>query len=85
MRKRKLKRKIIIWIMLIIGFGAMEFPGIFYVQHKIESYIFSMPFIYGYILCWWIYMCLVIFAAYKLNWGNEPDKRKDKSKGKRDE
>lgn len=64
--------------MLLIGFCAMEFPGIFFIQHKIKPYIFNLPFIYGYIICWWIYMCIVIFIAYRLNWGNRQEKTDNK-------
>lgn len=69
-KKRKWTRKTkIILILLLIGFCAMEFPGVFFFQKKITPFLFGLPFIYGYILCWWFYMCAVLFYAYKINWG----------------
>ena len=63
------KRKIIIWGLLIIGFGMVEFPGILFVGDKIYPYIFGLPFLYGYILLGWVYICCVLFYAYKTSWG----------------
>lgn len=59
----------LIWILLLIGLAAMEFPGVFFFQNKVDPFIFGFPFIYGYILCWWAYMCLVLLFAYKTRWG----------------
>lgn len=42
-------------MLLVIGFGAIEFPGIFFVMDKVEPFIMGMPFLYGYIFCWWLY------------------------------
>ncbi len=67
-RKMTTKTKVI-WILLIIGFAMMEFPGVFFFQSKADPFIFGFPFIYGYILCLWAYMCVVLFYAYKVNWG----------------
>lgn len=62
-------RKTIIILLLIIGFGAIEFPGIFFVMDKVEPFIMGVPFLYGYIFCWWLYMCSVFFYAYRTSWG----------------
>ncbi len=62
-------RKTIIIVLLVIGFGAIEFPGIFFVMDKVEPFIMGMPFLYGYIFCWWLYMCSVFFYAYRTGWG----------------
>ena len=59
----------IIWTLLIIGFAFMEFPGVLFFQKTADPFIFGLPFIYGYIICWWVYMVVVMFFAYRLNWG----------------
>lgn len=59
----------LIWLLLIIGFAGMEFPGVFFFKDKVDPFILGMPFIYGYILCWWVYMCAVLLFAYKTRWG----------------
>lgn len=67
-KQQNIRRKLII-VLLIIGFGAIEFPGIFLVMDKVEPFIMGLPFLYGYIFCWWIYLCAVFFYAYKTRWG----------------
>lgn len=59
----------VIWSLLLLGFALMEFPGVFLFRDKVTPFIFGLPFIYGYILICWAYMCLVLFYAYKTNWG----------------
>ena len=63
------KRKTVIWILIILGLCAMEFPGILFLSDKIYPFILGVPFLYGYMFCCWIYMCLVMFYAYKTSWG----------------
>ena len=63
----------IIWGLLILGFCLMEFPGVLFFHDKITPYIFGLPFIYGYILCCWVFMCLVLGYAYKTNWGKNEE------------
>lgn len=58
----------ILWTAIIIGFAIMEFPGIFFIN-RIDPVIFGLPFIYGFIIIMWIYMCIVLLIAYKTNWG----------------
>jgi hypothetical protein len=66
----------IICVLLLIGFAFMEFPGVLFFQKVSDPFIFGFPFIYGYIICWWIFMVAVLFVAYRLNWGV---KRREKS------
>lgn len=66
------KRKLAIWLHLAIGFGASEFPGILFVGDKIYPRIFGLPFLYGYILCCWLYFFSVLVYACKTRWGKEP-------------
>ena len=63
------RRKVLIIILLVIGFAAIELPGIFFVMDKVYPFIFGMPFLYGYIFCWWMYLCAVFFYSYKTGWG----------------
>ena len=70
--KTPTKKKVII-ILLIIGFMFMEFPGVFFFKDIAEPRIFGFPFIYGYILICWAIMCIILFYAYKTNWGMPPD------------
>jgi Protein of unknown function (DUF3311). len=70
MSKRKMSgQSKLIWVLLLIGLAAMEFPGVFFFQNKVDPFILGFPFIYGYILCWWVYMCAVMLFAYKTRWG----------------
>jgi hypothetical protein len=50
----------------------MEFPGIFFIN-RIDPMIFGMPFIYGFTLIMWAVMCVIMFIAYKSNWGKGKD------------
>lgn len=63
------KRKLVIWILLMLGFCAIEFPGILLVRDRVYPFVLGMPFLYGYILCCWMYMCSVLFYAYRTSWG----------------
>ena len=70
MPKRKITTKTkLIWALLLIGFAIMEFPGVFFFKDKVDPFIFGLPFIYGFMLCVWAYMCAVLFYAYKTRWG----------------
>lgn len=70
-KKNKLKSRLI--ILLLAGFALIEFPGIFFIN-RIEPVIFGMPFIYSFVLIVWAYMCIVLFYAYKKNWGEKINK-----------
>jgi hypothetical protein len=63
--------KKLLYVLLLIGFMCMEFPGVFFFKDKVDPFIFGLPFIYGYILCCWAYMCVVLFVAYRTNWGDK--------------
>ena len=68
--KNKMTRKAkTIWGLILLGFCAMEFPGVLIVGDKAYPFLFGFPFLYGYILFWWLYMCVVILYAYRNNWG----------------
>lgn len=61
----------IIWTMIITGLAAIEFPGIFFIN-RIEPYIFGMPFLYGFVILVWFYLCVVLGVACYFNWGKRP-------------
>lgn len=65
----KKQRKILIAVLLAVGFGALEFPGILIICGRIYPFVFGLPFLYGYVVCGWIYMCGVLFYAYCTGWG----------------
>lgn len=66
------RRKKIIIALLLIGLGAIEFPGVFFIKNQVHPFIFGFPFIYGYVILWWAYLCCVLFYAYKTGWGRKP-------------
>lgn len=70
-------RKTVIWILLIIGFCAVEFPGILIVKDRAFPLIFGIPFLYAYVMCWWVYICGVLFYAWRTRWGRKPFRSKD--------
>ena len=63
----------LIWTLLIISFGFMVFPGVLFFHNVAEPFMFGMPFIYGYILCWWAFQCAVLLFAHKVNWGKKKE------------
>ena len=80
-----MKKHILIWILLLIGFCAMEFPGVFFFGNISQPFILGMPFIYGYMLCFWAYMCGVFWYAHKCNWGRKRIQETGKGETKEDD
>lgn len=66
------KRRIILAILLITGFMALEIPGIFFLCGKTYPFVLGLPFLYGYIFICWFYMCMVLLCGYKTSWGRKP-------------
>ncbi|MDO4544760.1 MAG: hypothetical protein Q4C25_01260 [Bacillota bacterium] len=78
MRKTKMPAKgIVIRVLLLIGFCVMEFPGVLFFKDIAEPRIFGLPFAYGIMLIGWVYMCIILFWAYKCNWGEDVKKGGD--------
>ena len=71
------QRKILIACLLIFGFMALEFPGIIFVCEIVRPFVLGLPFLYGYILIGWLYMCLVLLYAYLTGWGKHPIGKKN--------
>ena len=68
-RSRPTRTGVTIWALILIGFAAMEFPGVLFFDDMAEPMILGLPFIYGYITLWWVYMCIVMLYAYRVSWG----------------
>ena len=66
--KMPVRKKIIIGL-LLVGFAAIEFPGILFVGGMVRPFIFHLPFLYGYLICGWAYMTSVLFYAWRTGWG----------------
>ncbi|MEL7654867.1 MAG: hypothetical protein AAGU75_03045 [Bacillota bacterium] len=69
MKSKFTKKMKIIWALIFIGLCAVEFPGILIFGDKAYPFILGMPFIYAYMLFCWLYLCAVIYYAYRNNWG----------------
>ncbi len=78
MSSKKMSPKTRIMLLLLFGFMCMEFPGVFFFKDVAEPRILGLPFAYGFMLIGWIYMCAVLFWAYKVNWGEDDKKSSDK-------
>ena len=72
---KRSKLTILYVILILIGFAFMEFPGVFFFKDMVDPFIFGLPFIYGYIIICWIYMCIVLLAAFLTNWGYKKERR----------
>lgn len=70
------KRILILWILIFLGFSAIEFPGIFFIN-RIEPTIFGLPFIYGFTLIVWSYLCVLMYVGYRMKWGYSNTKDTD--------
>lgn len=72
------KRITLIWILLALGFCAIEFPGILFVKDMVYPFVLGMPFLYGYVVCCWVFMCSVLFYAYRTRWGRQSFFRRER-------
>ena len=66
--KKRYPVKTVIWVLLVIGFMIMEFPGIYFFN-RIDPMIFGLPFIYSFMIIMWAIMCVILLIAYLTNWG----------------
>ena len=66
-------RSKVYWLLLLAGFMLMEFPGVLFFRYVAEPYIFGFPFIYGFNMVVWFAMVVVIFIAFRDNWGEPKD------------
>lgn len=70
--KKSYPLRTLLWVLLIIGFMIMEWPGIYFIN-RIDPMIFGMPFIYGFTIIMWAVMVIIMFIGYKTNWGKGQD------------
>lgn len=71
-----MKKKIgLLWILIVLCFAAIEFPGIFFIN-RIEPRIFGLPFIYGFTLIVWFILCVLMYAGYRIKWGYQDKDKK---------
>ena len=70
--KKKFPLRSVLWILIIIGFAIMEFPGIFLIN-RLEPMIFGLPFIYSFTIIMWAIMVILMFIGYQTNWGKGRD------------
>ena len=69
-RRKEMKKKIyLLWAFIFLGFAAIEFPGIFFIN-RIEPRIFGLPFIYGFTLIVWFFLCIMMYIGYRMKWGH---------------
>lgn len=66
------RRIMILWLLILMGFAVIEFPGIFFIN-RIEPRLFGLPFIYGFSLVVWAYLCLLMFLGYRMEWGRKEE------------
>ncbi len=70
-KKNCRKKAILIWVLLLLGFCAIEFPVILFVKNRVYPFILGMPFLYGYAICCWAYLVCVFFFAWRTRWGRQ--------------
>lgn len=68
-RKTPTPLTITYWTIIIAGLAAVQFPGILFYHDVAEPRIFGMPFIYGFNALIWLFLCVVLFIAYRTRWG----------------
>jgi hypothetical protein len=67
--RRATPRQLTIWGLILLGFAAMEFPGVLFFDDMAEPFVLGFPFIYAWNTAWWAFMCAVLLYAYKTDWG----------------
>lgn len=73
------KKSRLLWGLILLGFAAIEFPGIFFIN-RAEPLIFGLPFIYGFTLAVWFVLCILMYVGYRMKWGCEDTKKEKNEK-----
>lgn len=68
-RKTPTPLTVTLWTLIIVGLAAVQFPGILFYHDVAEPRIFGMPFIYGFNVLIWGFLCVVLLVAYRTRWG----------------
>ena len=71
-QSKKYPLRTVLWVLIIITFLAMEFPGIYFFN-RIEPMLFGLPFIYSFMIILWAVMCTLFLIGYLTNWGKGAD------------
>ncbi len=66
--KKRYPLRTVLWILIVIGFLIMEYPGILFFN-RIDPMIFGLPFIYSFTIIMWAIMCVIYYVGYRTNWG----------------
>lgn len=67
-----------LWSLIVGGLAVVQFPGILFYHDVVEPRILGMPFIYGFNLVVWAFLCAVLLIAYRTRWGRpRPDELDD--------
>lgn len=53
---------------VFLGLFMLESP-IILLANRIEPMIFGVPFLVAWVFIWWAFCTVVLYVAYKLNWG----------------
>ncbi|MDZ5077482.1 hypothetical protein [Nesterenkonia sp. HG001] len=79
MIKKPTRLAVVLWTCILAGFALMEFPGVLFFHDMVEPRIFGMPFIYGFNVVIWAFMCVVLFIGYRTHWGRRAASEDDES------
>ncbi|MBT2600488.1 MULTISPECIES: DUF3311 domain-containing protein [Oceanobacillus] len=41
--------------------------------NRVEPMIFGFPFLISWVLFWWLFCCVVLYIAYRTNWGKNKE------------
>lgn len=72
MFKKPTRLAVVLWACILAGFALMEFPGVLFFHDMAEPRILGLPFIYGFNVVVWAFMCLILFIGYRTRWGRRP-------------
>lgn len=71
-----------LWSLTLLGLAVLQFPGILFYHDVTEPRIFGMPFIYGFNMLIWAFLCLLLYIAYRVRWGRpRPEELEGESRG----
>jgi hypothetical protein len=70
--QKKYPLRTALFVLIIITFMIMEFPGVFFFN-RIDPMLFGLPFIYGFNIIMWAVMCVLFLIGYLTSWGKGAD------------
>ncbi|MCT1578398.1 DUF3311 domain-containing protein [Oceanobacillus kimchii] len=66
------KSKYVYHLCTIFGLIMLESP-IILAANRVEPMIFGFPFLISWVLFWWLFCCVVLYIAYRTNWGKNKE------------